>query len=525
MNEPAINVPAWLKPENGWVGAALGTWLDFAKGGLATRFLLLWFVILYTAFQVVSFASVELNAGVLEVYALGQHPAAGYAQQAPLAALMTAGWFAAFPHTEWSFHLLAMVNAAIGLVAVDRIAVGYVEGDKRIAVLLLLLLTPFYQFLGQRFGPNATMLSLWPIATLCFLRAFATRDMRWSAAAGATAALALLGRYYAIFLIAGFVAAALMHPGRRGYLRSPSPWIALTAFAVVLAPHVQWAMAAGFSPFEAAEWRAGGAFAAVLWKDAVYVAGSIGYVAVAVAVYWLAVRPDRATLRETLWPAGPDGRMLIVLLAVPLVLPAVVAPLTGMALSPLWSMGGWFLLPLVLLRPKAAEFSRTAAIRMTALIVLITIGALAMAPWLAWRRHTEGTATGREYFRQVSVELTNAWHLGTAMPLRIVMGDPALTAAVAFYSPDHPDAMAGFDLGPAVPWITPERLAAEGWAAICRADDEACTQGARNQAAGRSDVQFINFATTNRYRNQPGKLGRFFFLLAAPQSRPTIQIR
>ena len=130
MNVPAMNVPSWLKPENGWVGAALGTWLDFAKGGLATRFLLLWFVILYTAFQVISFASVGLNAAVLEVYALGQHPAAGYIQQAPLAALMTAGWFAAFPHTEWSFHLLAMVNAAIGLVAVDRIAIGYVAGRQ-----------------------------------------------------------------------------------------------------------------------------------------------------------------------------------------------------------------------------------------------------------------------------------------------------------------------------------------------------------------------------------------------------------
>ena len=60
---------------------------------------------------------------------------------------------------------------------------------------------------------------------------------------------------------------------------------------MVLAPHVQWLMAAGFSPFEAAAWRAGGALAEVLWKDVLYVAGGIGYVTVVVAVYSIAVAP------------------------------------------------------------------------------------------------------------------------------------------------------------------------------------------------------------------------------------------
>ena len=521
-----MNVPAYLKPESGALGRAFATWLDHAQKGLAARFLLLWFVLLYTAFAVISSASVGLHPDLLDTYARGLHPAAGYDGHAPLAALMAAAWFSLFPPTDWAFHLLVMVNAAVGLYATDRIASRYLDGDKRIAVLLLLLLTPFYQFIGQRFGPDQTLLSTWPIATYCFLRAFETRGLAWSAGTGAAAALAMVGNYYSIFLIAGFVAAVLMHPGRRTYLRSWSPWLSVAVGAIVLAPHVQWLLATGFTSLS--DWaapRTGAPLTEVLWKDAVCIVEGVASVGVLLAVYWVAVRPDRVTLREMLWPPDPDGRMLVVLVATPLVLPAVAAPLIGTALTPLWTMPAAFLLPIVLLRPKAAELTRVATIRITAFVAAVMIVTLAAAPWLAQRTHAAGTEEGREYYRLVSAEMTNAWHLGTGLPLRIVMGDRDLASAVTFYSPDHPDAMPGFETGAATPWITPERLAQDGWAAICNADDEKCVAAARQRAAGKSNVQFITYSTTNRYLGKGGKLGRFFFILAAPESKPVIILR
>jgi len=111
------------------------------------------------------------------------------------------------------------------------------------------------------------------------------------------------------------------------------------------------------------------------------------------------------------------------------------------------------------------------------------------------------------------------------LPLRIVMGNPYLASAVTFYSPDHPDSMPGFEMGAAAPWITPDRLAEDGWAAICNADDERCVEAARQRAAGKSNVQFITYSTINRYLGKPGKLGRFFFILAAPESKPLILLR
>src|SRR5215813_13149845 len=263
-----MNLPAYLKPENAGLGRAFATWLDHAPKGLATRFLLLWFVLLYTAFGIFSSASLGLHPDLLDTYARGLHPSAGYDGHAPLAALMAAAWFSLFPPTDWAFHLLAMINAAAGLYATDLIARRYLDGDKQIAVLLLLLLTPFYQFIGQRFGAEATLLSTWPVATWCFVRAFETRSLAWSAGAGAAAALALLGSYHSVFLIAGFAAAALTHPGRRAYLRSASPWLSLAVGAAVLTPHVQWLLATGFTGLsDAGALHAHTPLTTVLWKN------------------------------------------------------------------------------------------------------------------------------------------------------------------------------------------------------------------------------------------------------------------
>jgi hypothetical protein len=521
-----MSVLSWLKPENGPIGSALDTWLEFAPSGIATRFLLLWFVILWTAFQALLHASTGLDTETLAIYAAGLHPTAGYDFHPPLAALVSAGWFSAFPATDWAFHLLGIGNAALGLYGVDLIARHYLGGDKRIIALMMLLLTPFYQFYADRFSWEMTLLSTWPLATYCFLRAFETRGLAWSIRAGAAAGLAMLGDYYSLVLLAGFLAAVVAAPGRAAYLRSAAPYISAAAGLIVLSPHLHWLYVTHFESLSHVAAQATATpLADALGRDAIYVASLVGYAAVPVLIWWLAVRPDSAIVREVLWPSDPDGRMLVILLVVPLVLPAVVAPFIGAALTPLSTTPAWFLLPVVLLRPKAANLSRIAAIRITALVAILTLCALLAAPLIAWQRHLGGpTREGREYYRQIANEVTTAWHLGTGQPLRIVMGDRNLVAAATFYSPDHPDSVPNFDLA-STPWVTPDRLKSEGHAAICSADDQPCVDEARRLVADRTDTQFITFSTINRYLGKPGRLGRFLFILAAPQARPRIMVR
>ena len=499
----------------------VGAWFDREPGGRATLILLALFVAIWTPFQIVSFSSLDLHFDEVEIYAWSQHPSAGYYQHPPVAALVAAVWFSVFPAADWSYHLLAMSNAAIALFAIDLIARRYLTGDKRLFVLLFLLLTPFYQFRSVNFNANGILLSTWPIAVYCFLRAFETRGVLWSAAAGAAAALAMLGKYYSVFLIAGLVVAALSHPRRWTYLKSPSPWISAIAGLAVLAPHFYysyWLTTSGYQSFDRA-FRTHGLTSQleILKNNALYLAGAIGYVALPLAAYLLAVRPDRRVLARSLWPADPELRMLLVLLAVPLLLPPLSAPFVGVRLVPLWTMQAWFLLPIILLAPKAVVLPRQAAVAVALFVLVITAAVIAAAPGIAWVYHLREDEDGGAYYRRVSEQISAAWRQTTGTPLRIVIGDPYFAMAASFYSPNHPDSVPGFDLWRA-PWVTDQRLEREGYAVICRADSVPCTSIALQRAAGNPLARTREIEVPNRYLGHVSATKKFLILIVPPRA-------
>src|SRR5882672_6864193 len=176
-------------------------WMDGVEAGWAIPLLLTGFVVLWLAFLMIAYAGGDLHSDVLETWTFGRSLEWGYSKHPPLMGWVARAWTSVFPLTNWSFQLMALANAAIALWAVDLISRRFVKGDKRIIVLLLLMLMPVYQFHAQRFNANAVLLATWPLATYCFLRSFENREIRWAIAAGATAALAMLGKYYSVFLI------------------------------------------------------------------------------------------------------------------------------------------------------------------------------------------------------------------------------------------------------------------------------------------------------------------------------------
>jgi 4-amino-4-deoxy-L-arabinose transferase-like glycosyltransferase len=516
-----LRVTGLLNRETSHFGSAVNSWFDGEKSGLAILILCLAFVLVWTTFQIISYATVDLHPDLVEVYAWGLHPSPGYYKHPPLAGLEAGAWFLVFPATDWSFHLFAMCNSAIALYATYLIARRYLDGDKRIVAVLLLVLTPFYQFHGQRFSTNQTLISTWPIATYCFIRAFdtfdrSTKGLVWAVLAGVSAALAVLGKYYSVFLLAGFLAAVLVHPRGRSYLRSWSPWFSAVVGGVVLTPHVFWLFTSGFGPFDyALALHARASLAETLFADARYLVGAVAYVAVLLLAFWLATRPDRKAVREIVWPADPDGRMLVVMLAVPLLLPALVAPLIGAVLTPLWTMHAWFLLPIVLLRPTTVVLRRSAAVKVAATVLVVAIAVLFAAPVLAWRNLVEGTKEGRQFYALVAKELSEQWHAKTGKPLRIITGDPFPAMATTFYAADHPDSVPNFSLRTA-PWVTQDRLDREGWAAVCTAGDKDCLDEGQRRAASRTGVTFVPFEATRRFLGITGKTGSFLLILVPP---------
>ncbi len=498
-------------------GAAVAAWYDHESGGRAVWIFLALFVAVWTSFQLIVYSAVGLDDDLAEVFVWSQHPSAGYQKHPPLTALVAWTWFKVFPVREWSFYLLAMVNAAVALFAVYLIARRYIKGDKRLLVLLLLLLTPFYQFHGQRFNNNAVLLSTWPIATYCFLRAFRSRGLAWSAVAGVMAALAMLGKYYSIYLVAGFAVAALWHPRRWDYLRSASPWVSSLCGLAVLSPHLYWLATMGPEPFRYALAAHGGTSVWGATGAALeYAAGALGYVLVPFAAYLAAVRPNRRQLAAALWPDDPDRRMLVVLLAAPLLLPMLTAPIIGVKLTSLWTMSAWFLLPIVLLGAPEITLTRVAAVRVALGLMALTAVILAAAPAVAWKNYLQESGHGRAYYRIASEELTRSWRMIMRRPLRIVSGDPALAQAASVYSPDHPDSAPDFATS-SRPWITRDRWAREGWAALCFAHEHGCLDAAKRFSAGRAGVVRIRKTLAVSFFGLSGTLAKVVFIMAPPR--------
>ena len=117
------------------------------------------------------------------------------------------------------------------------------------------------------------------------------------------------------------------------------------------------------------------------------------------------MRPDRRLLAQTLWPADADRRMLVVLLAGQLLLPAISAPFLGVPLTSLWTMQAWFLLLIVLQAPAAAVVKLPTAVAVAGTVLAITVLALLAAPAVAWSRHVNGSRHGEAYYRAVSDEV------------------------------------------------------------------------------------------------------------------------
>lgn len=490
----------------------IGAWYDSDN---AVAVLLAAFVLGWTAFQVISFASVDLHPDVVEVFGWGRHPSAGYYKHPPLGGWMSAAWFAVFPIANWSAHLMAMVNAGLSLAIVDLIARRYLSREKRLMVLLLLMLTPFYQFHAVRFASNQTLLPTWPLAVYFFLRAIESRGLFWAAAAGAAAGLAMLGKYFSIYLIGGLVVAALIHPDRWRYLRSASPWVSAAAGFAVLAPHLLWLRATGYQPFDYAMTVHG----APSWTAAAatvpgYLLGGLGYVLIPIAVFALAIRPRWIDALTSLWPGDPHRRFLAALLWAPILLPAISAPFIGVELTSIWTMQAWFLLPILLLMPEGIVVRRDAAISVMATVMLVMLLALIAAPVLAWTKHTQGTREDRAYSGPLAVELTRRWHAATGRPLTIVIGEQDFVLAAAFYSPDHPDVVPGFH-PPSAPWVTPARMAREGFAVIC--SDEKCALRGLQLAAGHPGTRQETAEITRTFLGVTTPPQRFILVLAPPR--------
>jgi len=449
-------------------------WLDGIEAGWAVPLLIACFVVVWTLYLAIAYAGGGLHPDTLEAWTLGRSFAFGYHKHPPLMGWIAASWTSVFPLSDWSLQLMAMVNAGLALFFVDLVARQFVTGHKRILVLLLLMLTPAYQFHAQRFNANAVLLATWPLATWCFLRAFETRSAPWAVAAGCATALAMVGKYYSIFLVTSFVLAALAHPARRAYFASASPWISVASGLAVLSPHIYWLATTGAAAFTYALAHANGNAVSSLGEVRNFLLGLLAAMSAA-AVLWILVAGTRLKQFPADFAAMSPGLRLLFHVAIgTIVLPVLTSLAMGTDLPSLWALQGLFLFAVLVVCGTRYPIERFYTVNLTAIVAGVALAAvLVAAPIHAIYRNDRGYEEGRNFYAQAANELTREWHVLTSEPLGAVSGDDALAFATAFYSPDHPHYARPFAYQ--YSWgLSRKATLDRGWAALCFRGQDSC---------------------------------------------------
>ena len=343
-------------------------WLDGIETGWAVPALLVGFVAIWMAFLRIAYLGGGLHPDTLETWTLGRSFEWGNPRHPPLMGWVARAWTSVFPLADWSFQLLAMTNSAIAPWAVDLISRRFVRGDKRVVVVLLLMLLPTYQFHAQRFNANTVFLTIWPLATYCFLRSFETRQMPWAAAAGAIAALAMLGKYYSVFLIGSFIFAAVFHPQRNAYFRSCAPWVSTAVGLGVLGPHLYWLATTGVMPFQyARSAQTGVAFIPSLNEALFFLLGIAASMALA-AFAWIMIAGFRLRKVPEDFAAMNAGLFLLLLVGIgTIAFPILTAVSVGTYLPSIWATQGLFLFGVLIVCGTSYPIERFYAVNLTVL--------------------------------------------------------------------------------------------------------------------------------------------------------------
>src|SRR6266567_3549810 len=229
---------AWLVANAGDPRTAL--WL---VSGFAALHAVLWTVVL-----------VELKTGqdihmdVAEAFGWGQKFLLGYGKHPPLSGWVAGLWFRVFPVTDWASYALAMATLGCGMVICWLLALRVVDHRRAFLVVVMLALYPIFNFKGFKYNPDLLQLVTLPLVVLAYLDAFEKRSVRSGIWLGLAGALALMTKYWVLTMIGAVGLAALIHPQRLQFLRSPAPWVAISALVLAMIPHLTWLKQVDFAP-------------------------------------------------------------------------------------------------------------------------------------------------------------------------------------------------------------------------------------------------------------------------------------
>jgi 4-amino-4-deoxy-L-arabinose transferase-like glycosyltransferase len=398
-------------------------------------------------------AAQDVHMDVAEAFAWGQKFQFGYGKHPPLAGWIAGLWFKLFPVADWSTYALAMTTLGCGLVIAWLIALRVVDRRRAFFTVVMLALYPVFNFKGFKYNPDLLQLVTLPLVVLAYLNAFEKRSARAGLWLGLAGALALMTKYWVLTMIGAIGLAALIHPARLLFLRSPAPWVAIATLAVAMIPHLLWLRQVDFVPLT----YAGDVYglesrAQNLQLVLGYIGHNLGLLAAPVALAALALcwptrwRTPLAIVTRA-WSPGANAGVNIaqalniwIIQAVVAIGPPLGALIFTVYMKTDWGISLFFLTPLALVAIPALRLPKIALFHIAAVWLVITLAALGASPQIAAYEIARNPNASNTYASRSSLarELTEAWRARFTTRWAVVAGTTEVGEPMTFYSPDHP---------------------------------------------------------------------------------------
>jgi 4-amino-4-deoxy-L-arabinose transferase-like glycosyltransferase len=461
---------AWLAARASDPKAAL--WL---VSGFAVLHATLWTVILVNLKT-----GQDIHMDVAEAFGWGQKFLLGYGKHPPLSGWVAGLWFRVFPVTDWATYALAMATLGCGIVICWLLALRVVDHRRAFLVVVMLALYPIFNFKGFKYNPDLLQLVTLPLLVLAYLDAFEKRSVKSGWLLGLAGALAMMTKYWALTMIGGIGIAALIHPQRLQFLRSPAPWVAIFVFVVAMVPHVIWLRDVNFAPFTYAESYSITDRHLIDGLALGYAGHNLALLALPVVLAGIALTWPARWRKPSFafWSRGANSGVNIAQALNVWLIQAVVAigPPLGAVLFQIYIKTDWgiplfFLVPLALLAIPRLRVRRIALLRLTVTWLLTTLAVLIASPQIVaydvGHNRTDGGYRARS---ELARELTEVWHRRFFSSWPVVAAYNDIGQPVTFYSPDHPAV-----LTPDEPWSSGltslEEAKRSGFIGICETGD------------------------------------------------------
>src|ERR1700742_264469 len=401
----------------------LAAWLaSRATNGKTDLWLVITFAVvhalLWTRILIDLKAAQDVHMDVAEAFAWGQKFQLGYGKHPPLTGWIAGFWFQFFPVADWATYLLAMTTLGIGLVICWFVARRVVDRRRAFFVVVMLALYPIFNFKGFKYNPDLLQLVTLPLVVLAYLNAFERRTWLSGVLLGLAGASALMTKYWVLTMIGAIGLAALIHPERMKFLRSPAPWVAIATVVVAMIPHLIWLKQVDFVPLT----YAGDVYGlSNRMQSAMLVLGYVGHnlalLALPVVIAALVLLLPPRWIAHA-WGRGPsvvDTSQAVNIWIIQAIV-AIGPPLGGLIFTVYmktdWGISLFFLAPLALIAIPKLRMPVIAVSWITAIYLVLSLATLAAAPRIAVYEMERNPNSANAYGArsQLARELTEAWH-------------------------------------------------------------------------------------------------------------------